>query len=222
MYDVPGSGKHHRRPGGAGSHKKYRKPAVSQSDKMWLTGGGVYLVLMLTFGRIADIGVYFMLFFTLVMAGAVMWRMWYHPGDRHFNGVNTTPEEDEEFKRVTGEIPVIEPTAVSHPQPAAQAVPSAPPVSVVVQRPGVPAWMPSVGSMIMLGGALVAKLLSEAEVERAQQSHQQMGRIDAALGIPGAWNNYQPTVPAHGHRGWDPGPDAHHFSGGVKVPWQEP
>lgn len=210
MYDVPGSGRHHRRPGGNGRHTKYRRPSMSSSDKIWLAGVLGYMLLMSQASNGARLGL------TAVAIVAIVWRLTHHPGDRHRNGLDTTPEEQAEFKRITGEIPVIEPTAVSRTQPVA------PTVSVAVQRPGVPAWMPSLGSMLVLGGAMFLKGLSEASEERAEQSHQQMDRLDAALGIPGAWNNYQPTVPAHGTRGWAPGPDAHHFSGGVKVPWQEP
>lgn len=218
-YDVPGSGRHHRRPGGTGKHQKYRKPALSASDKIWLAGLGTYVVLMLTMGRIADIGPTIQFVLTAGLVGSVAWRIWHHPGDRRFNGVNTTPEEDAEFARITGELPVIQPTSVgvTPPPPAPE-----PTLSVAVHKPGRPSWMPTVTSWVVLAGAVIAKALTEAEMERAAQSHHQMNRLDQVLGVPGAWNNYQPTVPAHGTPGWAPAPDAHHFSGGVKVSWQEP
>lgn len=188
MYDVPGSGKHHRRPGGNGKHAAYHRPSLALSDKVWMAGVVGYLILMSQGSTLAQV------ILTLVAIGAVTWRVVHHPGDRHFNGATATPQELEEFERTTGEIPVIEPTAMSIVPPAA------PHVSVAVQPPGRPSWLPP---LLALAGAAFLMGLSKLSEHRLQEAREMECDLDALLGIPGRWNNYQSTVPAHGDQSWN-------------------
>lgn len=189
MYEVPGSGKHHRRPGGDGKHAKYHRPALATSDKVWAAGVLGYMVLMSQASNLARLGL------TVILLGAIAWRVLHHPGDRYRNGLKTTPQEEEDFARITGELPVIEPTSVSFGKP--------PGFNVVVHPRGRASWTPW---LIFLGSAIVAGL-SEVNQHRAEQSHRMGDENDELLGIPGKWNNYQPTIPAHGTRGWGPAPE---------------
>lgn len=186
MYDVPGSGKHHRRPDGGGRHAKYHRPSVSWSDKIWISGAIGYLVLM-TQGGIAE-----RIVLTVLAAGAVVWRLVHHSGDRYRNGLQTSPQEQEEFQRITGEIPVIEPTAVT-------SLSQVSPVTVAVQPQGRPSWLPQ---LLAVGGAVLMASLAEASERRVEQARRIERDTDSLLGIPGKWNNYQPTLPSMGTRGW--------------------
>lgn len=197
MYDVPGSGKHHRRPGGNGKHVKYHRPCLSRSDKIWLAGLGGYVILM------TQLGGYGRVFLTAAAFTAFFWRLCHHGGDRYIDGVNPTPQEQKEFRRITGEMPVIEPTAV-YSEPVPQ-----PPVSVAMQSPGRPSWMPQ---MLAVGGAILLAGLAEASQHRVEQARRIEADTDALLGIPGQWNNYQPTQPSHGTRGWGPAPQIPSYS----------
>lgn len=199
MYDVPGSGKHHRRPDNGRHVAKTRKPVLTRSDRYWLVGAGAYVILMATLGQIEGAGPFFQVVLTLGATAAVYWRLMHHSGDRHRNGLKTTPQEEEDFKRATGELPVIEPTAISS---------TPPPLNVAVQPKGRPSWMP----WLMFAGAAFIAGMSEVSVHRAEASHRQGDEMDALLGIPGKWNNYQPTIPAMGTRGWGPAPEIPSYS----------
>lgn len=206
-------GRHHHRPG---THAKNRNPYWSTGDRMTVAAFIGYALLMVLASR-APHGMWAMAGMSAVMGGMLTRRFVHHTGDRRYSGLQTTPEEDAEFvERTTGPIPVLTPTAISQ-EPPVQT--TSIPFRTVVQPQGRPSWLPQV---FAVAGGLVMMGIAAYSGHRAQQSAQQFDANDALLGIPGAWNGYQPTIPAMGTRGWGPSPTLHHFSGGVVVPWEEP
>lgn len=205
-------GRHHRRHH-AGRHINGTPPLrMSRSDVKWTAAVAALPILLLLTKPLPLTRVWV----PVLLGGFVilaLWRLSHHSGGRRFSGVNQTVQERaEEQLRNTAEIPVIEPTAMS---PA----PGMPPVAV---RPMPRGWRPTPAQVVAFGIAAFVQGLSMYSEHQVREARRMDNANDALLGIPGAWNGYQPTIPAHGTRGWAPAPDAHHFSGGVIVPWQQP
>jgi hypothetical protein len=194
----PPQGKHHRRHGTHAQHKG--ETYLSTSDIMWTLGVAAYFALMVGVAKLMDDGLWVMLGLTGVLVALFVRRLMHHPGDRHRNGLKTTPQEEQEFvARTTGEIPVLTPTALSSEPFAAQSAPAPAPQQVYKPRPW---WMPTKGQLITFGLATFVMIVSEFSEHRAETAKMMQNDIDRLLGVPGDWNGYAPTTPTMGIRGW--------------------
>lgn len=187
LMPVP-QGRHHRRHK-AGRHTTQTPPLkMSGSDVAWILAACA-----LPFALLATKPLPHTEFWMAGLMGlavvATLRRFLHHPGDRRYSGINPTRQEHEEFLRTTGEIPVLEPTAVSHSF-------QTPPVGVGTIRQRWP-WMPTKPQLAAFGVATVMTILAAHSRHRMQDAQQMEAELDELLGIPGKWNGFKPTAPTY-------------------------
>lgn len=193
----PPQGRHHKRHGTHATRKG--QTYLGTSDLAWTFGVVGFMLSMVAVAKLVDSGLWIMGGLTGVLLALFVRRFVHHPGDRHRNGLKTTPQEEQEFvARTTGEIPVLTPTALSSEPFAESSTPVPPPVAAKPR----PWWMPSKGQLISFGLATFIMIISEYSDHRAETARAMQSDIDRFLKIPGAWNDWEPTSPVMAARGW--------------------
>lgn len=202
-------GKHHRRHK-AGRHTTKTPPLkMSASDVKWVLLACSLPFLLLGTQLLPLTGVWVVVILTAFVVAALR-RYFRHTGGRRYSAINPTPAEREEFLRTTGEIPVLEPTAMSH-------APGMPPITVgTVRRPP---WKPTKAQVTAFGIAAFVSFVAAYSNHRVETARRMEADIDSLLGIPGLWNNFQPTQPQMGTRGWGADPNVTQPDGNSQ--WQQ-